>query len=531
MGEKTFFGISKLEHQNTSKAFPREVEKIERETSPAVSISEIRKSVENSLKKIDEMIEAIKQEREKIAEEFKSKMEKLQLGQFNREELKNFFEEPYVILPTRRPEQWYVVAPKFVNFQIGWLDRSTRSYNIFIVNRYVKWFAEIPKALEDKFRFREPLPYKVINGTLWTGKGFQEQAWQRYRKFLLRREGEDRIRIKKGAEFKLIAQMIEDGTLPFAPQPVDKEDIREWNGIKLRPYQQEAWQKFLQTGATGIFWAFGAGKSFFGLYALGRIKGRKLVVVPSLSLKEQWNERIEKYLAPFKNEIEVETYHAYHKVRDKEYTLIEFDEAQHLPANTFIRLSTLRTKYRMGFSGSPYREDGRENYIIALTGFPVGMSWEHLIATRVVKEPVFRVYILPSEKEKFRKLDELLKLPQKTLIFCDWLSLGKKISKRFGIPFIYGETKERLDIIRESQACVVSRVGDEGLSFPDLERVIEFAGLYGSRMQESQRFGRLMHTLKEEPEHIILFTEKEYEAYQKRLYAITERGFRIQFIR
>jgi DNA excision repair protein ERCC-3 len=371
----------------------------------------------------------------------------------------------------------------------------------------------------------------VVDGTLWTGRGLQEQAWQQYRKYLLRREGDDRIRIKKGAEFRLIAQMIEDGTLPFMPKPVEKDDLRTWDGIELRDYQQEAWDAFLKTGATGVFWAFGAGKSFYGLYALGRIKGQKLVIVPTLTLKEQWKERIRRHLAPFKDEIEIQTYHAYHKVRDNEYTLIEFDECQHLPANTFIRLATLRTKYRMGFSGSPYREDGRENYIIALTGFPVGMAWEHLIATHVVKKPVFRVYILRDEKEKFRKLDELLRLPQKTIIFCDWIPLGKRISRRFGIPFIYGETKNRLDLIRESQVCVVSRVGEEGLSVAELERVIEFAGLYGSRMQESQRFGRLMHALKEEPEHIILFTEKEYEAYQKRLYAITERGFRIQYIR
>jgi hypothetical protein len=40
-----------------------------------------------------------------------------------------------------------------------------------------------------------------------------------------------------------------------------------------------------------------------------------------------------------------------------------------------------------------------------------------------------------------------------------------------------------------------------------------------------------MHSAKEEPEHIILMTEEEFENYQKRLYAITERGFRIEFVR
>jgi len=386
----------------------------------------------------------------------------------------------------------------------------------FVVNRYVKWFSEIPQSLQEKFRFAEPLPFKVYDGMLLTGRELQEEALRRYKRFITRREGADRLRIKKGYEF---------------PMPVKEEDLRPYDGIKLRSYQQYAWNEFLNKGAIGVFWAFGSGKSFFGVYALARVKGRKLVVVPTVTLKEQWLERISKYIPQYRHEIEVATYHAYNKVKNNEYSLILFDECQHLPANTFIRLATLKTKYRMGFSGSPYREDGRENYIIALTGFPIGMSWEELIRLQVVREPTFRVYILSDNREKMRKLGELLQIPVKTLIFCDWLDLGEKIAKAFNIPFVYGETKDRLEIIRESQACVVSRVGDEGISLPGIERVIEVAFLYGSRMQESQRFGRLMHSAKEEPEHIILMTEGEFESYQKRLYAITERGFRIEFVR
>ena len=88
-----------------------------------------------------------------------------------------------------------------------------------------------------------------------------------------------------------------------------------------------------------------------------------------------------------------------------------------------------------------------------------------------------------------------------------------------------------MEILRQAQAVVVSRVADEGVSLPDIERVIEVAFLYGSRMQESQRFGRLMHALREEPEHIIIMTEEEYQRYHKRLYAIIERGFRIEVAR
>ena len=70
-----------------------------------------------------------------------------------------------------------------------------------------------------------------------------------------RRESEERIRIKKGYEFKLIAQMIEDGTFPFLARPVVEHDLREWNGLQLRGCQEEAWREFLSKGAIGIFWA------------------------------------------------------------------------------------------------------------------------------------------------------------------------------------------------------------------------------------------------------------------------------------
>jgi len=495
-----------------------------------MDISEVRKSVDEALKKMDELIERLKEERDRIKAEIEKKIEQLQVSKYDIKGLDEFLEEPYCIIP-KRENEYYVIAPKWVNFQIGWLERSTKSYNIFVVNKYMQWLAQIPEALKEKLKFPEPLPLKVYDGMLLTGKEYQDKAWEKYKKFLSRREGKDRIRIRRGYEFKLIAQLIEDGILPFIPKPVDEEDLRDWDGIKLRSYQERAWKEFLDKGAIGVFWAFGAGKSLFGIYLLARIKGRKLVVVPTLTLKEQWEERIKEYIPEYAHEVEIVTYHAYHKVRDKEYTLIIFDECHRLPANTYIRLATIKTKYRLGLSGSPFREDKRENYIFALTGFPIGLSWDELLKLRVVRKPTFKLFILSDNRAKIRKLEELLRLPLKTIIFCDYISFGEKIARTFDIPFVYGATKDRLEIIRNSDVCVVSRVGDEGLSLPDIERVIEVAFLRGSRMQESQRFGRLMHSSKEEPEHIILMTEDEFSRYQKRLHAITERGFHLEIIR
>jgi len=59
----------------------------------------------------------------------------------------------------------------------------------------------------------------------------------------------------------------------------------------------------------------------------------------SLDDAKKWLERINKYIPQYRNEIEVVTYHAYDKVKNNEYSLVCYDETQHLPANTFIRLA------------------------------------------------------------------------------------------------------------------------------------------------------------------------------------------------
>lgn len=165
--------------------------------------------------------------------------------------------------------------------------------------------------------------------------------------------------------------MIGDGILPFLPQPVKEGDYREAEvPIELRGYQREAWEKFQESGAIGVYWPFGSGKTIFGLHVMAHIKGPKLVVVPTVTLREQWEERIRQYIPQLEDEIEVETYRSYSKLRDGEYKLVIFDECHRLPATTFSRLATLRTDYRIGLSATPYREDGRTDYIFALTGFP-----------------------------------------------------------------------------------------------------------------------------------------------------------------
>lgn len=506
-------------------------------TSANLDLSSLRESVSKTFAELEEAKQRIEELQSHVRSEMDARLDALKISDVDPALLEDFLKEPYVIIP-RRADEWYVIAPKWLNFSVGWLDRSTRSYNIFIVNRYVQWLSDIPALLRDKLKFERPLPVTVFDGIVLTGKDHQEAAAKVLGSLVLKREGADRLRLKKGYEFDAIAALIRKGTLPFRRSPVLDEDVVDppafpeaIGKVLSRKYVQEAWAAFREWGALGVYWAFGAGKSLFALYALSRVKGPKLIVVPSLTLLEQWQQRLQAYCPKSAPEVTVATYQSYEKVKNGAYSLVVFEECHHLPANTFCKLSTLRTKYRIGLSGSPFREDGRQDYIIALTGKPVGMDWEELIKMQAVRVPVFKLYIVKDNKAKVPKLQDFLRTPAKTLIFCDSLDQGEYLSREFGIPFVYGETRDRLEILAKSQAAIVSRVGDEGVSLPDIERVIEVSFLFGSKMQESQRYGRLMHSKSRDLEHIIIMTEDEYQAYGKRLNAITERGFGIEVFR
>lgn len=98
--------------------------------------------------KADRHLNSLIKELKEVQEVYQGKLEKAlesaRISQFNEEELKNFLKEPYVILPTKREDEWWVVVPKFIQMQVGWLERSTESYNIFKVNKFINWLGDIP---------------------------------------------------------------------------------------------------------------------------------------------------------------------------------------------------------------------------------------------------------------------------------------------------------------------------------------------------------------------------------------------------
>jgi DNA excision repair protein ERCC-3 len=473
---------------------------------------------------LDNRLLHVRQEVQKREEEVLSLLKEESLHSYKTDEIKNFLSKPFVVIP-KGENQWYVIVPRFIDLQVGWLLKQTDSFNVFVVDVYSKWLFGIPDAIADSIDFRESPSINVEGDFMKVDPLHQESIFRKYKKYLHRRDGIGTIKIKSRAKFNLVAELVKDGVLPFTPRNVSTDDIMERPiQIELRDYQKDAIEKFWQYGNIGVYWMPSAGKTIIGLYIMNMLKGKKLIVVPTLTLVEQWKERIRKYTTITPHEYDVITYNSAHKVVGKEYTFTIFDECHHLPANVFSRLALIKTKYRLGLSATPYREDGRNELIFALTGFPLGLDWRHLMEINKTQKPKVRVIITANNSGKITALDELLgKSDVKTLIFCDSIASGKRLASRYQLKFIHGKSKNRLVTATKEKAFIISRVGDEGISLENLQRVIEFAFLFGSRRQELQRLGRLFHS-SFTGEHIILMTKEEFNLYRKRLFSIYEKG-------
>lgn len=505
--------------------------------------------IKSKIDEISTVLEGSRQVEEKLSEQRKAAEEEvaayalsLKTAAIDRDYLQPFFKKPYFIQPVHgKQDAWHLFIPRFIPLAIGVLESQSESYNKFLVNRYAEFLGEIPEAIKREIGLKKPEFEVFLEGLDLKGsKQALEKAWVKYRPFLSHKE-DDRIVVDPKNTYNLIAAVIKDGMLPFSPKPVRKEDLVERSfDFTLRPYQKDAWDIFTQYSSAGVFYPASVGKTVIGMYAMTHLKPPHLVVVPQITLVEQWTERIQAHTDLRPEEYVVCTYQsAIKKQSGKKWSLVIYDECQHVPADFFIKLALIQRDYTLGLSATPYREDGRENLIYALTGKPIGLSWQYFKDLKIIKNPTAYVWIVKNQQEKMKKFDELLQVTKKTVIFVDRLDLGEQISKKYSLPFIHGSTKERLSIIRQALAnedkpfVVVSRVGDEGLSLPELERVVELDFLYGSRRQELQRMTRVLHgnIALGEGEHHIVMTADEFMADKKRLFGVMDKGFKTEIHR
>lgn len=472
----------------------------------------------------------------------------LRMGKLDQDALGAFFKKPYPKLePARDPKgrlisnTWKLSIPRFIPMSVGFLESQDEAWNYFRVNRNMEWFGEIPDFIKKQIGIQEHPEFeglKIDGGDLIGPRQLVRKVWEdkRFKGFLQKLEG-NRIKIHQDSAYALTVALLKEGVKPFSQNPIDPADLIApelladgKEAYQLRPYQKTIWELLCKFSSIGVFIPPSTGKTVIGVYAATHLKPPHLVVAPTNTLIEQWEERITQHSALKLNEdIFVTSYQtAIKKMSNRQWSLVIFDEVHHIGAKYFIKLSWLKRKYSLGLSATPYREDpGGEELIFALTGEPTGLAWQHFRELNIIKSPVCHVWIERNMDAKLRRLATLLANPKKTIIFSDSIELGKSVAARYKLPHIFGQSINRLKTLEESQTAVISRVGDEGVSLPDIERVIEISWLFGSRRQELQRFTRLLHGQKVEGEGHVLMTVEEYMRDKKRLFSILDRGFKI----
>jgi hypothetical protein len=442
---------------------------------------------------------------------------------------------PYTLIPIGEHEAW-LIHWRGVKMPIfGWVIAQEASFIKAKVTRSMDLLTPLPGWMKQELGWRAPEHQAIIDGTrttLTVTEGDVASFKRKYGRFLGSASA-DEIKIRGGdAWIKLVAALVRDGILPYQPNPVAAE---HWDADAMEPdllsqiidkkqkeagadYIFRAMKEFREKGAVLINYPPGSGKTLTTCEILNHFRGRVLLLADTTMLIDQWRDRLKKF-AP-NAEVTLSTYQGAQKYLKEEWDLIIPDEAQRLPANTFSKLAFIKTKYRLGLTGTAWREDDRQHLIVALSGFPVAIRWAEMIASGVLRRPRIIVATVPNDAAKTAYVKSLVaKRRGRTLIFCDWIQQGEQLADALDVPFIHGNTPRKLEKLEESEVCVVSRVGDRGISFPDLRLVIEVAGAGSAREQFAQRVGRLLHG-EFEGTFITVFTPEEAAKYRGRVFGV-----------
>jgi len=445
---------------------------------------------------------------------------------------------PYTLLPINEHEAW-LIHWRGVRMPIfGWVVAQEPAFIKARVTRSMDLLTPLPAWMKQELGWKPPEHKAVIDGTrtsLQLIDGDDASFKRKYGKFIGSKQADGSFKIRGGDSWiKLVAALVRDGILPYAPQPVDPEHwsnktffgvpellqriIEQKEKEAHSNYITRAVNEFKEKGAVLINYPPGSGKTLTTCLILNYFKGRVLLLADTTMLIDQWKDRL-KLFAPNAN-VTVSTYQGGAKYLHEEWDLVVYDEAQRTPANTFSKLAFVKTKYRIGLSGTAWREDDRQHLIVALSGFPVAIRWSEMIASGVLRRPRIVVATVANDAAKISYVKSLVANRRgRCLIFCDWIEQGKQLADALDVPFVHGATPHKLERIQESDVCVVSRIGDRGISLPDLRLVIEVAGAGAAREQFAQRVGRLLHG-EFEGEFITVFTPEEAAKYRGRVFGV-----------
>jgi len=350
--------------------------------------------------------------------------------------------------------------------------------------------------------------------------------------------------LEKGYPIKDLGRYEEFPPLKYELKPEVTQDPR------YQAYQKEAVEEFLKYGSGTIVLPGGSGKTVIAVMVAAKLQAPTLVLVTRAEIAEQFKKEFltkttissynvacihgqsrDRTVKP----ITICTYQIAssgslaRELWNRKWGLVVYDESQHIPGKIWSRTTRIQAIRRLGLTATPIREDKQEKLIFSLIGPGVyekgwvEMAEEGFIAKAKayevlvdMPERIARRYShTTDEREKYilastnpGKLPIVKKLLQKheddkVLILGYYVQGALELGKKLGIPVIYGEVsaKQRHTLYNkfrngEIKRLILTSVGEEGVDLPDANVLIEVCGLYGSRMQMGQRFGRILRPKK-----------------------------------
>lgn len=213
--------------------------------------------------------------------------------------------------------------------------------------------------------------------------------------------------------------------LPFISDSL-LEHPRVQREVQLRDYQKNAVSDWISSGKGGgvIVMPTGTGKTFVGIYAVQLLLTPTLFVVPTLSLVDQWIEKLshffyeedvgewtgrKKKLLPITVSTYDSAYISAEYLGDK-FGMVVFDEAHHLPSESYRKIAEMSiAPFRLGLTATPEREDGLHRLLGELVGdFSKKIKHQDIKKGRFIADWEVREIRIRMSEEKIREYRNLM---------------------------------------------------------------------------------------------------------------------------
>ncbi len=239
----------------------------------------------------------------------------------------------------------------------------------------------------------------------------------------------------------------------------------------LRPFQQQAADKFLSREFGTLSAPTGSGKTVIALYLIAQRRQPALVVVHTKDLAFQWIERIEQFLGIDPSEVGlvgggknrvgdritvalVQSLYKRKSAIARQVGFLLVDECHRTPSRTFTdAVTAFDARYMLGLSATPWRRDNLSTLIFwHLGNVHHTVSKKRLVATGdvlpaevVVRETGFRPYFDPVS-EYTRMLSELAMDKERNLLIVD--DVADECDRGKGVCLVLSDRKAHCDTLR-----------------------------------------------------------------------------------